>query len=218
MIHIYGLLFILSMEIERFIFIFNNNRLYVELASKIVSLVHSFYISYYSVLYLLGNIDETIYTSKFYITYSYLVYDIILITYYYKYFKNDFKFTVTHHFSFFIGLYYTSNYMLAAQCLLAEITNPFLYFGWLLVKINKNSTFIFKINGSLLYLLFFIFRFCNMGYLNYVAFFTNIQNVLIIEKICILFLFILNANWFRLLTLKMTNMFKNAEKIDAKMN
>ena len=57
-----------------------------------------------------------------------------------------------------------------------------------------------------------------MGYLNYVAFFTNIQNVLIIEKICILFLFILNANWFRLLTLKMTNMFKNAEKIDAKMN
>ena len=213
MIHIYGLLFILFMEIDRFIFIFNNNKIYVELASKIVSLVHSFLITYYSVLYLLDIYDDITYTSKFYITYSYLIYDIILITYYHKYFASEYKFTIIHHVSFILGLYYTLNYKLAAQCLLAEITNPFLYFGWLLVKINKNNTFIFKVNGILLYVLFFIFRFCNMGYLNYIGFFTNTQNILYIEKICILFLFLLNANWFRLLSLKFINMFK-VEKVE----
>ena len=218
MIYIYGLLFILFMEIERFIFIFNNKKIYVELASKIVSLFHSLWISYYSVLFLLDSINEELYISKFYITYSYLIYDMVLITYYYKYFINDYIFTFVHHFSFLIGLYYTLNYKLAAQCLLAEITNPFLYLGWLLVKINKNTTLIFKLNGISLYILFFIFRFCNLTYLNYIAFFSNNNNILLIEKISVLFLYILNANWFRLLTFKFINLFKNVNKINDKLN
>ena len=218
MIHIYGLLFILFMEIERFIFIFNNNKIYVELASKIVSLFHSVWISYYSVLFLLGSINEELYISKFYITYSYLVYDMVLITYYYKYFVSDYIFTFIHHTCFLLGLYYTLNYKLAAQCLLAEITNPFLYLGWLLVKINKNTSLIFKLNGISLYILFFIFRFCNLTYLTYISFFTKEHNVLLIENISLLLLCILNINWFRLLTFKFINLFKNVNKINDKLN
>ena len=139
---------------------------YVELSSKFISLVHTFYICLYSFSYLLGQITEEFFKNKLFYTQSFLIYDFILVLYFKKYFK-EYKVILSHHAAFYIGLNLCKTYNIVAQGLCAEITNPFLYTCWLLYKLNLTKKLIFKFFSFCLYITFFIFRICNFGYLFY---------------------------------------------------
>ena len=85
-----------------------------------------------------------------------------------------------------------------AIALLSEISNQFLYFGWFLIKKKLENTLLFKINGIILLILFFIFRVFNFTYFSFFIF----QNCSFFENIIFLPITLLNYYWFVLLIKK----------------
>jgi hypothetical protein len=106
-----------------------------------------------------------------------------------------------HHLILFIGTY---NYYVIlypyqiALALLSETSNQFLYIGWFLIKKNLKNTMIFKINGIILLILFFLFRVINFTYLSFFIF----TNCSFYENILFLPITLLNYYWFFLLVKK----------------
>ena len=116
----------------------NNKNLY-NLVSKLNSIFHSIYIVYYS-HQLLKNPDE--YKIEFFnalnVTRGYLLYDTIMMIIFRKHATN-FNLMLIHHLVFFLVVCSNVVYelpILTARGLYAEVTNPFLYLGWFLIKLN----------------------------------------------------------------------------------
>jgi len=113
-----------------------------------------------------------------------------------------------HHIAFLLCLFLTSNVQLMAQGLIAETTNPFLYTTWFLHKYQKINGLLFKTCSILLYISFFIFRIINFGYLLYIGI-SDYDNFHPFEIFSMVVIYLLNLNWFRVLTIKLIKILKN---------
>jgi hypothetical protein len=127
--------------------------------------------------------------------------------YFKKYFK-DYLFILFHHLSFLLCLMISSNTQLLAQGLIAETTNFFLYTTWFLHKKKMNKDFLYKLCSILLYLSFFIFRILNFGYLLYIGL-NDLSSFHYFEVISMVIIYILNLNWFKLLSVKLFQILRN---------
>ena len=207
MIPVYFILYIFSHGILSLTINADYDNFYIELSSRFVSLVHTFYICFFSYSYLLNYISLDYFFTKIYYTKSFLVYDLILVFYFKKYFK-DYIFIFFHHIAFLLCLFLTSNVQLMAQGLIAETTNPFLYTTWFLHKYHKTNGILFKTCSILLYISFFIFRIINFGHLLYIGI-NDYNNFHPFEIFSMVIIYILNLNWFRILTIKLIGILKN---------
>jgi hypothetical protein len=207
MIPIYFIIYIFSHGLVSLSINANSDSFYVEVASKIVSLVHTFYICFFSYSYLLNYISLEFFLSKLYYTRSFLIFDLLLVSYFKKYFT-DYLFIFFHHVSFLLCMLISSNTQLIAQGLIAETTNFFLYTTWFLHKKKMNKGIFFKLCSILLYVSFFIFRILNFGHLLYTGI-TNISSFHYFEILSMVVIYILNLNWFRLLTVKLFQILRN---------
>ena len=75
----------------------------------------------------------------------------------------------------------------------AEITNIFLYFGWLLLKKGYEKSILFLLNGVILITLFLIYRVIN--FTNLFIFSLAVKNARF-EQIFIFIIAMLNTYWF----------------------
>lgn len=174
-----------------------NNSSYNKLTSYINSCVHAKIVYVLSFLFLINVIDVSIWKICLDITRGYCFYDTLMVLFNDPY---DYQ-TLIHHIFLFIGTYsyYITLYPhQTAIALLSEITNQFLYIGWLLIKKDLKDTIYFKINGMILLISFFLFRIINFTYLLYFLItYCDIYNSIIFIPITLL-----NYYWFYLLIQK----------------
>lgn len=170
---------------------------YTKLTGYINSCIHANIIWFSSFLFLINIIDFSVWIQCLNIIRGYCFFDTLLILYH-----NPFDYQmIIHHIILFIGTY--NNYIFKypsqmAIALLSEISNQFLYFGWFLIKKKLENTLLFKINGIILLILFFIFRVFNFTYFSFFIF----QNCSFFENIIFLPITLLNYYWFVLLIKK----------------
>ena len=207
MIPVYFILYIFSHGMLSLTINADYDSFYIELSSRFVSLVHTFYICFFSYSYLLNYISLDYFISKIYYTQSFLIYDLFLVFYFRKHFKDSLM-IFFHHIAFLLCLFLTSNVQLMAQGLIAETTNPFLYTTWFLHKYQKTKGLLFKICSILLYVSFFVFRIINFGHLLYIGI-SDYDNFHPFEIFSMVVIYLLNLNWFRVLTIKLIKILKN---------
>ena len=102
----------------------------------------------------------------------------------------------SHHIVLLAGLYTNNLYLYPqyyANGLLAEITNPFLYIGWFLVKKKWTHNLVFVINGLLLLILFFIYRVLNFTHLFIIGLTISKNHS---DYLLMLTIMMLNIYWF----------------------
>ena len=107
--------------------------------SKIVSVIHSIYICRLSQNLLDNTITNQEFIDGLVVSKAYFIYDLIMIPLYF-YDNKECMNMVIHHIVLLLGLnnklvYIQPKYY--AMGLMAEITNPFLYLGWYLLKKNR---------------------------------------------------------------------------------
>jgi hypothetical protein len=178
-----------------------SNNHYIQLITKINSIIHANIIVILSILFSFNIISVDTWAYWLNITRAYCLYDSLLILYY-----NPNKLMILHHFLLFYGTY--SSFILkfpfqVAQGLLCESSNQHLHFGWFLIKKGKEKTLGFKINALILLVEFFLFRFLNFIYLTLFSLFYCDK----IEFFILSLVTIMNIYWFSLLI-------KKAFKID----
>lgn len=163
---------------------------------KLNSIIHTCVICKSSFLYLNGDVEKETYLLSLDVSRGYLLYDMAMIVIYSKY-VSEVKLTLLHHSIFFLGLYnpiindYTE---LVAKGLMSEITNPFLYLGWFLLKIKHHKTFLFILNGFVLMTLFLIKRVFNFTNLFIVS--LVVKDAGIGESMTCFLLMLMNIYWF----------------------
>jgi len=170
---------------------------YLKLINYINSCIHAKIVYVLSFLLLMNFIDVSVWSNCLDVTRGYCFYDTLMILY-----QNPLDYQMLiHHLILFIGTY---NYYVIlypyqiALALLSETSNQFLYIGWFLIKKNLKNTMIFKINGIILLILFFLFRVINFTYLSFFIF----TNCSFYENILFLPITLLNYYWFFLLVKK----------------
>ena len=172
-----------------------NNRDHISFISKIISIIHTIYVCTLAKLYLNNDISKEIFIEKLVITKAYLIFDLCIICIY-NYGRPDFYPFLIHHLVFLFGLYTNHLYTYPqhfAIGLLAEITNPFLYFGWFLLKKRWMDNEIFIINALILLSLFFVYRVLNFTKLFIIALLISKNHI---EHLLMLVITLLNIYWF----------------------
>lgn len=142
----------------------NSEKNLVLFSTRVNSIIHSFNIFFISNNIITGKITSEEFLEKINITRAYLLYDMLIMIYYYEFHLPNFFIMMVHHSLFFCGLFFdtVNQYpVLLAHGLTAEITNPFLYLGWYLIKMKKTNIFVFKLDSIILVLLFFLYRVIN---------------------------------------------------------
>jgi hypothetical protein len=210
MIPVYFVIYVFTHSILSVYIPLQDEGFYVEASSRLISVLHTFYICLFSFSNLFGYISLEYFLTKIYYTRSYLIYDLLLVTYFRRYYK-DYKTIIFHHVAFLTCLNLLTDYTLLPLGLIAETTNFFLHPSWMLYKLNMSDKYIFKIVSTCLYLSFFIFRILNFLYILYIVL-NEYNKHHMFEIISLVAIYILNLNWFRILTIKfnkiLTNKFK----------
>lgn len=145
-----------------------------ELASRIVSVVHTFVVVPVAIGYLLGGAPVDTWYRAQHLTMGYLIYDATYLTgTSLSYALPLEKMMLAHHVSFFLGLILlpTQYQSYVAMAYLAELTNPFLYAGWFMYKtgLDRKEPKLFAANAVILLVIFFIFRVLNFTVLLYIV-------------------------------------------------
>ena len=171
-----------------------SQKTYVNLLGKINSIIHSIIIVSACLNYNSGKIEEYNFYDYLEVTKAYLIYDIFMMTFYYHHMVNYYQ-TLIHHILLLSALFMPSikqypEYV--SQGLVAELTNIPLYFGWLLIQIDRKKSILFVINALLLLTLFLKFRVMNFIQLWLIALAEKLQ----IEAMFIFILALLNTYWF----------------------
>ena len=168
---------------------------FISFVLKINSVIHGLCICVISVKYLQNHITSDVFLSYIEITRGYLFYDLIMIIIFRKKIS-DFKLILIHHLIFFTALHsplLCEHPILVAKGLCAEVTNLFLYLGWYLVKIRRDNSALFFVNGALLLMLFFIYRV--LTFVNLFVLSLGVENI-VIEQVCLFGIMLLNLIWF----------------------
>ena len=165
------------------------------------SIAHGILIFAASSAFLTKKMGIAEYNTYIEMTKGYLLQDIIVMCYFYKYIDGFFL-MLFHHVIFFASLF--SNFIaiypyLLAQALTCEVTNFFLYGGWFLIQLGLDRTFIFIMNAVILITLFFYFRVYN--FLNLFLIAIDIENAHL-ESSVLFFISFMNVYWFVLLVEK----------------
>ena len=167
----------------------------IQLIVKINSIIHGLIICYISQRYLSNTVTDEIFMNYIEMSKAYLVYDMWIMVYYHKYIPG-LKLGFVHHLLFFVSLYspfLSTHKELAAKALTAEITNLFLYFGWLLLKKGYGKSMVFLLNGVILITLFLIYRVLNFTNLFIIS--LAVKNARF-EQIFIFIITAMNIFWF----------------------
>ena len=165
------------------------------------SIAHGILIFAASSAFLTKKIQLQEYNTYIEMTKGYLLQDIIVMCYFYKYIDGFFL-MLFHHIIFFGSLFSNFIYIypsLLAQALTCEVTNFFVYGGWFLIQLGLDRTFIFVMNATILITLFFYFRVYN--FLNLFLISMNVENAHL-EASVLFFVAFLNVYWFVLLVEK----------------
>ena len=167
----------------------------VQLVLKINSIVHGIIIWYVSLRYLSNTVTDETFLHYVEMSKAYAIYDTFIMIYYKKYIPG-LAMGLLHHMLFIFALHspFLQNHKkFAAKALSSEITNIFLYFGWILLKKGYQKSMIFLINGGILITLFL-----NNRVLNFTNLFITSLAVkgAIYEQIFMFIITIMNIYWF----------------------
>lgn len=168
---------------------------FISFILKINSVIHGLCIWFISVKYLHDYMTTDVFLNYLEMTKGYLIYDTLMLIILRKEVA-DLKVILLHHVIFFIALHSELCYeypIVAATGLYSEVTNLFLYFGWYLVKIRRDNSILFIVNGLILLILFFVYRV--LTFVNLFVISLAMENILK-EQICIFCIMSLNLVWF----------------------
>jgi len=180
------------------------NKLNFEHILTLNSSIHALISSICSITYLYSYISLDTYKNTLGFSITYILYDVINLIK-----KKDYQ-LLLHHIVMLISLsplisnkissliLVNNYYVYISKFFLSEITTIFLNISWILYKIKKTNTKLFRINTYILLVLTFLIRVCYVTYLNREIYLDNINNFLILT----IPLTLLNYYWFYRLCIK----------------
>ena len=178
----------------------------IKFISIINSLIHSFLISFVSILYLLNYVCFNTIKKYYIFSITYFIIDYIIILIYF-----DLKNKIVFLFHHFISIYCLYIFVfeikkddnlnnLIVQAFTSELPIIFLNINSLLIKYKNRNTKIFKISNYLMIITYFLFRICNFTYI----LFLNYYKYDFLNKLFSI-IYMLNCIWFVLLFKRFQN-------------
>ena len=130
-----------------------------KLASLVCSSIHAILITTSSALYLTRRIKLSTYYNLLCISIAHFIFDTITLPLY-SGGRSETIFMMIHHTAVLLGITaYSKKFpCVVAQALLAEISPPFLYVGWFLMKMNLADTILYKVMFAMTLITWAIFR------------------------------------------------------------
>lgn len=173
---------------------------YINLISRINSIIHTIIITNICNNFLTGKINQEIFIENLEITKAYIIYDFLILFYYFKEMNSPYL-MIIHHIVFLISLFSNKLNMYpyyVAEGLFSEITNIPLYMCWFLLKIKKTKISLFLTNSVITITLFYKFRVITFTKLFLISLSEQEHN----ESIILFIIMSLNIYWFVLLIMK----------------
>ena len=130
-----------------------------KLASLVCSSTHAILITFSSALYLTRRVKLSTYYNLLCISIAYFIFDTVTLPLYTGG-KSETIFMIIHHTAVLLGItaYSRKFPCIVAQALLAETSQPFLYTGWFLMKMNLEDTPFCKVMVAMTLITWAIFR------------------------------------------------------------
>jgi len=171
---------------------FTTNKYDAEYTQRQVAIIHSTYVSLYSLFIMFMNVEDSYAIDLFSYVIQHDIYDSVINLYYSHEFPRQKVVTsMLHHIVVVLALNVCSIYNIpivnkyVTQLVLCEISSPLLDMGKIIIKYHKDYKMLLHFIKPLFIFLFFSLRIVNMTYVSYILYFKTPEEIPYELEICL---------------------------------